>query len=186
MSKPAFERVINNKPLWVFDDLCNLDEIKDIYTIAQTSPYSRSESARPDTSEHKHFVLNFNAQQITLLPVYSRIIQRVMQVTNQQYSAYRGYINHANFGDVLFTHTDCLPEQNELTALVYVSDEWNIEWGGETLFFDENDDCAFACTPKPGRVVVFHGAIKHVGRPPTRLCYKPRYTLAYKFAPAEA
>jgi Rps23 Pro-64 3,4-dihydroxylase Tpa1-like proline 4-hydroxylase len=86
----------------------------------------------------------------------------------------------------LFTHTDCLPEQNELTALVYVSDEWNIEWGGETLFFDENDDCAFACTPKPGRVVVFHGAIKHVGRPPTRLCYKPRYTLAYKFAPAEA
>ena len=155
MPKPVFERIINNKPLWVFDDLCSLAQIKDIYAIAQTNPYFRSESARPDTREHKHFVLNFSQQQIGLLPVYPNIINRVKEVTDKDYKAYRGYINHSNFGDVLFTHTDCLPDQDELTALVYVSENWDIEWGGETLFFDENDDCVFACTPKPGRVVIF-------------------------------
>jgi hypothetical protein len=28
---------------------------------------------------------------------------------------------------------------------------------------------------------VFDGAIKHVGRPPNRICYAPRYTFAIKF-----
>ena len=30
-------------------------------------------------------------------------------------------------------------------------------------------------------LVVFDGAIKHVGRPPNRICYHPRYTFAIKF-----
>ena len=73
-----------------------------------------------------------------------------------------------------------MPGADELTVLVYISPTWDIEWGGETMFFNEQDDCLFACTPKPGRVSIFHGAIKHVGRPPNRICYTPRYTLAFK------
>lgn len=72
-----------------------------------------------------------------------------------------------------FTHIDCLPEADELTVLVYLCPEWNIEWGGETLFYNASDDCVFASTPKPRRTVIFHDAIKHVGRPPNRACYSP-------------
>lgn len=52
--------------------------------------------------------------------------------------------------------------------------------GGETVFFDREDEIALAVQPKPGRLVVFDGAIRHVGRPPNRICYVPRYTFAIK------
>ena len=32
-----------------------------------------------------------------------------------------------------------------------------------------------------GDLVIFDGAIKHAGRPPNRICYAPRYTMAIKF-----
>ena len=82
---------------------------------------------------------------------------------------------------MLFTPTDCLPGPPDLTALAYVCDGWDIEWGGETLFFDAAQEIACAVTPRPGRLVIFDGGITHVGRPPNRICYQPRYTLAIKF-----
>ena len=51
------------------------------------------------------------------------------------------------------------------------------------MFYNQDDDCVYACTPKPGRVVIFDGAIKHVGRPPNRICYASRFTLAFKLEP---
>ncbi|MBT0584858.1 2OG-Fe(II) oxygenase [Alteromonas oceanisediminis] len=181
---PTYHTLVDNRPIWVFDDICTLSEIKHLYSGLDNSAYKRNEVARPDTQEHKHWAVNLAEPQILALPLYQKLIAAVNQVTEAQYQAYRGYCNHAAFGDMLFTHTDCLPSSNEMTALVYVAPEWDIEWGGETLFFNKNDDCAFACTPKPGRVVLFHGAIKHVGRPPNRICYKPRFTLAFKLEPA--
>jgi SM-20-related protein len=85
---------------------------------------------------------------------------------------------------MLFTHTDCLPTSRELTALWFLMDRWDVEWGGETLFFTDDGDAEFVATPKPGRLVVFDGAIRHVGRPPNRVCYAARYTFAIKLEPA--
>ncbi|TQD48926.1 hypothetical protein FKV25_04500 [Lysobacter aestuarii] len=97
------------------------------------------------------------------------------------YRPYRAYTNVASYGDMLFTHTDCLPEQRDLTALWYLCDRWDVEWGGETVFYDANDELMCAVRPRPGRLVVFDGAIKHAGRAPNRICYTPRYTFAIKF-----
>ncbi len=33
------------------------------------------------------------------------------------YRPYRAYANAAHFGDMLFTHTDCKPDEHDLTAL---------------------------------------------------------------------
>ncbi|HJR13321.1 MAG TPA: 2OG-Fe(II) oxygenase [Rhodanobacteraceae bacterium] len=64
-----------------------------------------------------------------------------------------------------------------------IAREWNAEWGGETLFYNSNMDAEAVVTPKPGRLVVFDGNITHVGRPPNRICYAPRYALAFKLEP---
>jgi SM-20-related protein len=171
---------IDNKPLWIFDGLCSSQEAQGIFNGLEASAFKRNEIARPDTKEFRHWAVNLSGAQIQSLPVYNRAISAVQALTGKTYKAYRGYVNHASFGDMLFTHTDCMPGADELTVLVYISPTWDIEWGGETMFFNEHDDCLFACTPKLGRVSIFHGAIKHVGRPPNRICYTPRYTLAFK------
>ena len=52
--------------------------------------------------------------------------------------------------------------------------------GGETLFFDSKQDAAFVVSPRPGRLCIFDGTLLHCGRPPSRICFSPRYTFAYK------
>jgi hypothetical protein len=54
------------------------------------------------------------------------------------------------------------------------------------MFFDASGDALFCASPKPGRLVLFDGAIPHVGRPPSRICYTPRFTFAIKLAPVTA
>tara|TARA_Y100000114_G_C11762936_1_gene330955 strand:- start:6091 stop:6645 length:555 start_codon:yes stop_codon:yes gene_type:complete len=180
MSAPAYSYTIDDKPVWVFDDLCSLEEATGIFKGLELSAFKHTEVARPDTAQYKHWAVELSDTQVRALAVYQHAIKEIFSTTGKHYRAYRGYVNYASYGDMLFTHTDCLPEANELTVLVYLCPEWDIEWGGETLFYNSKNDCVFACTPRPGRTVIFHGAIKHVGRPPNRICYTPRYTLAFK------
>jgi SM-20-related protein len=177
---PKYCKDVDGKLIYVFDDICSVQEATSIFHGLEASAFKRNEVARPDTAEYKHWVVNLADQQITSLPAYKRIIAAIEESTGEKYRAYRAYTNYASFGDMLFTHTDCMPESDELTALVYICPKWDLEWGGETLFYNDQDDCVFACNPKPGRTVIFHGAIKHVGRPPNRICYMPRFTLAFK------
>jgi hypothetical protein len=51
------------------------------------------------------------------------------------------------------------------------------------MFYDNAMDGVACVTPKPGRMAIFDGTIRHVGRPPNRNCYAPRYTLALKLEP---
>ncbi len=183
MASPTYSCTVNGKPIWVYDDLCSAEESTSIFQGLEVSAFRHNEVARPDTAQYKHWAVSLNYTQIQNLHVYQRAIKQIHDITGKRYRAYRGYVNYASFGDMLFTHTDCLPDSDELTVLVYICSNWDIEWGGETLFFNEKDDCIFASTPKPGRTVIFHGAIKHVGRPPNRICLTPRYTLAFKLEP---
>ncbi|MFS1703730.1 2OG-Fe(II) oxygenase [Alteromonas sp. AMM-1] len=177
---PTHSKQIDGKPLWVVDNIASANEIANLFNGLEASAFKRNEIARPDTASFKHWALNLQPQQFSQLPFFPRLLETVNQLTADQYQVYRGYVNYSSYGDMLFTHTDCLPEHNEMTALMYVAPHWDIEWGGETLYYNKFDDCEFACTPKPGRLAIFHGAIKHAGRPPNKVCTMPRYTLAFK------
>ena len=72
----------------------------------------------------------------------------------------------------------------ELTALWYLCEQWDTEWGGETLFYDDAGDAQIAVTPKPARLLLFDGAIRHAGKPPNRNCPVARYTFAIKLRAA--
>ena len=47
------------------------------------------------------------------------------------------------------------------TLLYYLNSRWDRNWGGETLFANNNGECELAVEYKPGRVVIFDGSIEH-------------------------
>jgi SM-20-related protein len=144
--------------------------------------FTRTEMARPETAEFRHWVTETKLENLLRQPIFALTERAVAGWRGaHRYRPYRAYTNVASFGDMLFTHTDCLPDQHDLTALWYLCDRWDVEWGGETMFFDAHDEVAAAVLPRPGRLVLFDGAIKHAGRPPSRICHVPRYTFAIKF-----
>jgi hypothetical protein len=144
--------------------------------------FTRTEVARPDTAGYRHWVTETRVDALREQPIHALTMQAIDAVMpGIAYELYRAYTNVASYGDMLFSHTDCLPDQQDLTALWYLCEHWDLEWGGETVFFDGRDEIAAAVRPAPGRLVVFDGRIRHVGRPPNRICYYPRYTFALKF-----
>ena len=68
----------------------------------------------------------------------------------ERFLPYRVYTNYASFGDTLLTHVDAVPNARELTALWYLCEQWDTEWGGETLFYDATATRELAVSPKPG------------------------------------
>ena len=65
------------------------------------------------------------------------------------------------------------------TLLYYPMAEWNDDWEGETVFYDECGEVAVSVRPRPNRAVLFDSRILHAGRAPSRACPALRVTVAY-------
>lgn len=66
------------------------------------------------------------------------------------------------------------------TLLYYPNPVWENGWDGETVFYDNNGEVAFAVRPRPNRALFFDARVLHNGRAPSRFCTELRVTVAYK------
>ena len=95
---------------------------------------------------------------------------------------YASYINVLKYNDSPGIHCDApYHVDDQCTVLVYLNAEWRPDWGGETIFYDDQLEAKRIVTPKPGRIVIFDGRIPHTGRPPTPKYMFNRYILAFKY-----
>ena len=181
---PTRHEVVEGRDIFVFDGLVSDADLAAYVEALARAPFTRTEIAKAETAEYKHWVSELPLANVGLLPLWAPTERAVACARpDESYRALRAYTNYAAYGDVLYMHTDCLPDRRDLTALWFLSTSWDPEWGGETMFFDAAGDAMFCASPKPGRLVLFDGAISHVGRPPSRICYTPRYTFAIKLGP---
>jgi hypothetical protein len=75
-------------------------------------------------------------------------------------------------------HTD----EVGVTVLYYANPQWEISWGGHTLFMDKKcENVEKTVLFKPGRLVVFDGTYPHMILPPTIAAPGARYTLAIQY-----
>jgi len=90
----------------------------------------------------------------------------------------RFYVNSMSYGLDGYVHTDSVRE-NEVTAVIYLNDEWDPNFGGETLLFKDGE-ILYSCLPKPNRAFLFDARYKHVARGLSRKCTQLRKTLIIK------
>lgn len=93
----------------------------------------------------------------------------------------RCYANGHTYGVEGYPHTDSdrLVDQ---TIVVYLNKNWCIEWGGETMLY-ENNAVSFASLPKFNQGLQFNGNQLHSAKSVGRTCPDLRMTLMFKFAP---
>lgn len=92
----------------------------------------------------------------------------------------RCYANGHTYGSDGTVHVDT-KLAGSYTSVYYPHRVWSPDWGGETVFFNEDRTDIIACVyPKPNRLVVFDGRIPHVARGVSRLCPVLRVTLMFK------
>ena len=115
----------------------------------------------------------------------NRFLQQLRKITEEmfpgeKFADQRAYVNSSVYGDSYYAHRDCEPGQRHVTALYYANLEWSLDWGGETIYYSDDEEAELVILPRPGRLVVARGAVLHRGCVPTRSCHEERYTLAYK------
>lgn len=88
----------------------------------------------------------------------------------------RVILNAFNHGDSSWLHDDC-KEDNHWTALIFINEFWNINWGGDFVLV-ENNEILKAFAPNPGKFVLFNSRLLHGARPVSREAQFPRIGVA--------
>jgi SM-20-related protein len=172
--------LISGREIFVCDNLIDPMMVKQVATLARTLHYLRKEKSRPGVPGLAA-VAEIPAERIASDPFLSSLRQAVERLfPDERFSDQRAYVNCSVYGDSYYLHRDAAPHDQHVTALYYANLEWQPDWGGETIYYNDEEDAELAVTPRPGRLVIARGAVLHRGNVPSRQCYEERYTLAYK------
>ena len=184
MTAPTRAARVSGRDVFVFDGLVPVEESARYFNAISGASFTRSESARAET-EYRHWVCEMPLSNLPRTSLWHATESAVAEVRpGERFLPYRVYTNFASFGDTLLTHVDAVQGARELTALWYLCERWDTEWGGETLFYSDDGDAEIAISPRPARLLLFDGAIRHAGKPPNRNCPIGRYTFAIKLRAA--
>jgi SM-20-related protein len=172
--------LISGRELFVCDNIIDQMMVKQVGALVRTLRYVRKEKSRPGVPGLAA-VSDIPAEKIAVDPFLCSLRQTVERLfPDERFSDQRAYVNCSVYGDSYYLHRDCAAQEQHVTALYYANPEWQPDWGGETIYYTDEEDAELAITPRPGRLVIARGAILHRGNVPARNCYEERYTLAYK------
>lgn len=95
----------------------------------------------------------------------------------------RAYASGYTHGTIHDLHCDDGAQSfNEIfTVMFYLNKEWNVNFAGETVFYYSQIEKIDAILPRPGRAVLFDGAVPHLARDPSRLCPELRMIATFKY-----
>src|SRR5690349_7907552 len=177
MTEPKIRKsMISGRELFVCDGVVEPIMMQQIGALVTRMHYVRTEKSRADVPGGVA-VCDIPMESIandTFLRSLRQTVQ--MLLPNERFTDQRAYVNCSVYGDSYYMHRDCAPHERHVTALYYANLEWQPDWGGETIYYNDEEDAEFAITPRPGRLVIARGAILHRAHVPIRSCYEERYT----------
>lgn len=172
--------VISGRELFICDNFIDPAMVTAIGSDLKTMPFVRKEKSRVGVPGLASSA-NIDAALLPKDPFFLRLraIAEEMfpgEVLHDQ----RAYVNSAVYGDSYYIHRDSPVGSHNVTVLYYANLNWEPDWGGETIFYKDDNDAVLAVSPRPGRLVISRGAILHRGTVPTQDCHEARLTIAYK------
>jgi hypothetical protein len=181
MTEPKIRKaIVSGREIFICDDVIDPVMVKQMGDGVRSLPYVRKEKSRPDVPGLAA-VSDIPAETVTIDP-FLRSLRRLVEQAfpHERFSDQRVYVNCSVHGDGYYMHRDCAAQDQHVTALYYANLEWRPDWGGETIYYNDEEEAEIVVAPRPGRLVIARGAMLHRGNVPTRVCYEQRYTLAYK------
>ena len=96
----------------------------------------------------------------------------------------RAYASGNIYGTVHEIHQDdgAINYNEIITIMFYLNKIWDMSYGGETIFLSpDKQEISNSVIPKPGRAVLFDGAILHGAREIGRQCIELRMVASFKY-----
>lgn len=176
-------KVEYHKQITVIDDLYTPSQLEGMYLTCCMSNYNLANANHGDVQnlQDRKLVSHLDLEQLDDCEVFNEVSLPILQDECQGYIPYKAYINLNTFSDVNKTHVDSYFKDSGKTILIYPNKKWENDWGGETVFYnDEGTDIVFTSIYRPGRVVVFDSTIPHCAKPQSIFADTYRFTIAVK------
>ena len=168
----------------VYENVFGGDQLQKLIKLSLRGKWGFQSSSTH--SKNKKFL----CMELTEKFVTEELLRDINNLTGQQFILHRAYFNGSFYGMAGFPHYDS-EEPNRFTFLVYLNEEWNFLWGGQTIFFDRfvnteskqvevNSQNHKSFFPVWNTALFFPGNIFHYAESPTRDCQDIRLTLAFK------
>lgn len=159
----------------IIDGMFDDHFVQEMYQYVKSLPFDQHEVDVKETHLSQGTSQEFEFDHpliIKMIKAYSE------HLTNSELQ--RTYCNKILNTDTPQSHRDSKYEV-DMTVLYYVNPNYDFEWGGETIFYNDECDAIQCVTPKTGRVVIFPGNVLHSARPFAMYVTEPRYTIAFKY-----
>ena len=173
--KKVQRMLVSGREVFVCDNFIDPAMVMAVGEYVKTLPYVRSEASLAGMAP------TASSAEVPGTPLMADFIGRLGRIAEEMFAGerfkpQRAYINHSIYGDAYYMHRDL----SAVTVLYYANLFWETDWGGETVYFDDNNDAQIVVSPRPGRMVVARGPILHRGNVPARDCKEARLTIACK------
>lgn len=170
---------LNNKKIHVFDNVlqeCDMEWIHNYCITSNYTPGHKSNGINPDPDSR--FVCRLNEEDLNRLNILPTVYNS-MNTLNLKLDIIDAYINHYNLGTNVSKHTDT-SEQDTYTILIFANKFWEQSWGGNIVFYNEQNSNDISYDFKPGRILIFDSRLSHKVMPLTLLSKADRYSIAIK------
>lgn len=160
----------------VHDELVNEELQKKIYDYVKGLEYNGVEVDLADTHLSQGHSHDFDFKD----PLMVELEECFKHLIPENNEPHRWYCNHIMSNETPQSHYDSQYE-TDTTILYYANIDYNHDWGGETVFYDESKELIKAVMPKPGRISIFPANVLHSARPFALYVQEPRFTVAFKY-----
>lgn len=175
LEKRIDRATVSGREIFVADHFIDPAMVTRVGEYVRTLTYARSETSLAGMAP------TASSAEVPATPLMTEFMIKLKEIAEEffageRFRSQRAYINHSVYGDAYHMHRD----ESAVTVLYYANLKWESDWGGETIYFDEDSDARVVVSPRPGRLVVARGPILHRGNVPARDCPEPRLTIALK------
>lgn len=179
-------RLADDRKIVILDGLFNFSEITGIFCGVSGLPFrisNLSEAEIQNIIPDRRLVCHLNEKALADLNFFTpERMGFLAPHLSEDLSIYNAYVNLGLPWDNQGVHGDHFFAKRGKTLLYYVNKDWSQDWGGETVFFDqEGREIVYTSSFTPGRVVVFDSDIPHAARPQALAGPSYRFTIAVKF-----
>ena len=187
--EPSRTEYIDGKFLRVYDNIFSHEDIIKFNHSMLIANFSCLQASKEETRKYKEWVATFDSDDFKnhwLAKACETILSTMPETKDKKYKLGRTFCNLFSFGSYTFSHcdsADTLNAASEISFLYLANYEWDHEWGGETIFFDQSFEPKLCVGVKPGRLVVFTGDMNHRAGIPTRYCEDHRLSFSLRYTP---
>lgn len=170
--------------IYIYDNVFESHYTQKFYDFVNNSYFKigTSDSACKDYEERKNFGSTFSKSDLKEMGLLDALPKKIKSKFNMSYKTVTRTLVNAITSYGLYHPHDDSGNHDIWSFLYYANMRWDLEWGADTLFLnDDRKSVRQHVQPLPNRVVVFDATIPHLIRPSTMHAPTFRYSINMTF-----